>query len=112
MVLLHRHYDGECEHPTDAARADQKHQRHECPTAADTIEPVSDSQLEGLAVGLRAVPIPHYEGDGGPASVKASVFQRGELESSCNGKHYRAGCPGMRCKPCEIARHPMQPPIR
>ena len=45
-VLLDRHHRAERQHPADIAGADDEHQQHDRPAAADAVEAVIEAELE------------------------------------------------------------------
>src|SRR5580700_5013383 len=84
-VLLDRHHRAERQHPADIAGADDEHQQHDRPAAADAVEAVVEAELEGAAPWLRPMPMLHDKAVGCAAFVEAMVFEPAELEEAGAG---------------------------
>src|SRR5207247_4559762 len=84
-VLLDRHHRAERQHPADIAGADDEHQQHDRPAAADAVEAVVEAELEGAAQWPRPMPVLHDEAVGGAALVEAMVFEPAELKEAGAG---------------------------
>jgi hypothetical protein len=48
-ILLDPHKCAKCEHPADIASANDEHQQHDCPAAADAEHTVMHAEQEGIA---------------------------------------------------------------
>jgi len=57
QFLFRRHDRAQSQHPANAARADNKHQKHQAPTAADARDSVSDAEQQGLPFVPCAAPM-------------------------------------------------------
>src|SRR5439155_25340161 len=85
-VLLDRHHRAEPQHPADIAGADDKHQQHDRPAAADAVETVVDAELERATQWPRPMPVLHDKAVGRAALVEAMVFEPAELEQRGAGQ--------------------------
>src|SRR5207247_3874364 len=101
-VLLDRHHRGEREHPAEIADADEEHQQHQRPAAADAEETVTDAETERLVLAVIAVPVLHDECERGAALLQAASLERRELVETGRRHERRSYEPSMRGQPAAL----------
>src|SRR6202023_2300127 len=62
-ILLDRHQCSKREHPADIASADDEHQQHDRPAAADAECAMMDAEPKGIAPRGGSVPVLNYEAE-------------------------------------------------
>ena len=80
QVLLGGHRAGKDEHPAQVAHADDEHDEHQRPAAADAEHAVIEADAKRLAVRLATVPARVDEGERRTAPLEAAILQAAELK--------------------------------
>src|SRR5205814_10028028 len=86
----------------EIADADEEHQQHQRPAAADAEETVTYAETERLVLAVIAVPVLHDECERGAALLQAASLERRELVETGRRHECRSYEPSMRAQPAAL----------